>query len=175
MQKDTIVLHHTANPNPKHQAQIVIAQHLKEPKIKQAGAYHYVIEKDGTVARLHPEEFIGNHAGNWAVNLRSIGVCLAGNFVTQSPTPDQIISLGKLLTEMQNRWGIPDKNIKLHKEVRLNPTACPGIDLRAIYLAERRKRSELRYKDYTTEYEKASGPRKKLLLRILWRFAKALS
>lgn len=173
--KDMIVLHHTANPNPKHQAQMVAAQHLKEPRIRQAGAYHYVIEKDGTVAKLHTEEFIGNHAGNWAVNLRSIGVCLAGNFVIEKPTLEQLRSFRKLLTDIQNRWGIPDKNIKLHSEVRLQPTACPCIDLRAVYFDERRKFLDFRYKDFTKAHAEATGPRKRLLLRILWRFAKALS
>lgn len=167
--KDTLVYHHSANPSAKHQAQQIVAQHLKEPTIKQAGAYHYVIESDGLVVQLHEETFIGYHAGNWRYNPRSIGICLAGDFTKHQPTASQLTSLTKLTMELQTRWGIPDQNIKLHKEVRLNPTACPGIDLRALYIEQRRTMLEMKLRQMEHALPRQKELRRNVLTRAIER------
>lgn len=133
--KDTIVLHHTANPSAKDQLSGVINLHLH--KFGQRGAYHYFIEASGFVTQLHDESFVAYHSGKWVVNLRSIGICLAGDFTKHEPTEAQILSLTLLISEIQHRWGIPDVNIKLHREIK--QTACPGVDLRQLAFNKRKK------------------------------------
>lgn len=167
--KDIALLHHSANPSNKHQAKQIIAQHLKEPTIRQAGAYHYVIEFDGLIVQLHPEEFIGYHAGNWKYNPRSIGICLAGDFTKHPVRPAQLDALTRLLSEIQSRWGIPDTNIKLHKEVRLNPTACPGVDLRSMYFAHRAKLLKTKIKVLQQATKRVKGPRLARIISLLTR------
>jgi N-acetyl-anhydromuramyl-L-alanine amidase AmpD len=167
--KNTIVYHHTGNPAQKFQTDSVIAQHLRESKIRQAGAYHYIIEFDGTIVQLHNEDFIGNHAGNWAVNLISIAICLAGDFTKMKPNEAQLKSMTNLTLSLQTRWGIPDSNIKLHREVRLNPTACPGTDLRALYIERRQKGKEMKIVQLQHAEKRAKGQRLLLIQRTLAR------
>lgn len=167
--KTTVVLHHSAIAFNRSQRQEIIRGHLNNPKIKQAGAYHYVIERvpDGQIEQLHDEGFVGYHAGNNAVNPISIGICLAGDFTQQSPTEAQIDSLFHLLQGIQQRWGIPDERIFLHREVRLLPTACPGIDLRAIYFARREKDREKKIGLLQAALNRAKGSRLLRIKRVL--------
>lgn len=167
--KTSIVLHHSANPSQKPQSDSIIAQHLREPRIRQPGAYHYVLEVLGDIVQLHEEDYIGYHAGNWATNVKSIGICLAGNFVTHQPTEAQLQSLAKLTMDIQARWGIPDSNIYLHREVRLSPTACPGIDLRALYFAKREELLKTRVTRLQRAEKHAKGQRLKRIQSILAR------
>lgn len=165
----TVVLHHSANPNDRPQAEEIKRQHERNPNIRQSGAYHFVIERnpDGALVVLHDEQFIGNHAGNFKVNNVSLGICLAGDFSQQNPTPAQIETLFHLLLDLQRRYGIQDDGIKLHREVRLKPTACPCVDLREIYFARRTKDTQERKDRLERALQFAQGERRKKILRIL--------
>lgn len=99
-------------------------------------SYHFIIDNVGDIYQCLPEDEIGYHAGNLAVNKNSIAVCVQGNFEIQQPTKAQI----KALTEFcdwifTKRPDIPKlvrSGLKGHREVRLNPTACPGRNLFSI-------------------------------------------
>lgn len=167
--KDTIVLHHTDNPSAKPQAKGVIALHLQ--KFGQRGAYHYLIEITGEVVQFHDEEFIGYHAGHWATNIRSVGICLAGDFTRHQPTDIQVLALTQLMSAVQNRWGIPDSRVKLHREIKA--TACPGTDLRQLAFARRKKLLE--GKALRIKREMVREPeRKNRLTMVLARILKAI-
>jgi N-acetyl-anhydromuramyl-L-alanine amidase AmpD len=169
MTKDMVVLHHSAIPFNRSQVIEIKRSHLNNSKIKQPIAYHYLIERvpDGQIVQCHEEEYIGHHAGNDKVNVRSIGVCVCGDFTWQLPTDEQIRSLARLLREIQLRWGIPDENIKLHSQVRLSPTACPAIDLREFYFAQRQKDLALRLERLQAAKNRATGQRLVKITRIL--------
>jgi N-acetylmuramoyl-L-alanine amidase len=124
---DEIILHHTALNTERHQFQEIYAMHIKR---WGRGAYHWFIERDGTVIAGVPEEKIGYHAGEH--NPQSIGICLAGDLRYQKPTDSQIVSMCQVVRDVQARYGIPDQRIFLHKEVR--PTSCPVINLRSYIL-----------------------------------------
>lgn len=167
--KDTLVYHHTANPSGKYQVESVIQQHLV--KFGQRGAYTYFIEQSGLIVQLHEDDFIGHHAGNWLINVRSIGICLAGDFTKQKPTEAQILSLTLLTGELQHRWGIQDDRIKHHSEIK--PTACPGTDLRALVFVRRTKLLEGKALRIRREIDRE--PQRKYRLKIiLARILKAL-
>ena len=87
--------------------------------------YHRVIGKDWTFTDTNLEE-IKPHAGNAPVNLISIAVCMAGNFVNDTPTAYQREQLKQTLNELMAKYSLKRDSIKLHREVRLKPTACPG-------------------------------------------------
>lgn len=79
------------------------------------------------------------HAGNYPVNLESIAVCMVGNFVVDDLKDYQKKQLTATLKEWGQKYNIKRANIKLHREVRLEPTACPGKidqDLISILLQE---------------------------------------
>jgi len=128
MAKTAIVLHHSDILNTYPQAERIIKTHLNNPKIKQSSAYHYLIERNGEIVQFHDEEFIGYHSGNWLMNVRSIGICLGGDFTREKPTESQIFTLVGLVTDIQRRWGIPLSQIFHHRDVKA--TLCPAYDLR---------------------------------------------
>ncbi|MCR4290417.1 MAG: peptidoglycan recognition protein family protein [Candidatus Scalindua sp.] len=82
-------------------------------------AYHWLIRQDGTVERLLEDHHIGWHAGNWAVNCASIGICLAGNYSTKRPTFSMLESIKKILNSYSRVKVIPHCAIK-------KQTKCPG-------------------------------------------------
>lgn len=128
--KKYIVLHHSAIADELPQAERVKQEHLQ--KFGQAGSYHYFIERSGALVQFHDEEFLAYHAGNWLMNMQSIGICLAGDLRPgiQEPTAAQLDTLNGLVSDIERRRNILADGIYLHKEVRDSPTACPGRDLR---------------------------------------------
>ena len=67
-------------------------------------------------------------------NRTSIGICLVGDFNEARPTREQMKSLQGLVRFLQAYCGIPEENIRLHRDVR--DTDCPG---RRFPLGELRK------------------------------------
>ncbi|MBZ4369940.1 N-acetylmuramoyl-L-alanine amidase, partial [Mycobacterium tuberculosis] len=57
--------------------------------------YHYVIEKSGNLLTARRESEIGAHT--IGQNESSIGICLVGNFDVETPTQQQIATLGDML------------------------------------------------------------------------------
>lgn len=169
--KDTIVLHHSDIPGPQRQADRIRKDHLQ--KFGQAGSYHYLIEPDSFIVQFRPEDSVGHHSGNWFTNIRSIGICLAGDFTKESPSHAQLQALESLLTDIQVRRGIPDSRIFLHREIK--STACPVIDLR---LPIQKIRSDQRAKKIgklQRAEETATGSRKNRLTKVLSRLLGGLN
>lgn len=174
--KDTLVLHHTDISGPDNQYDEVFSYHHRGAGGKwPAGngiSYHYFIEKSGLVLQGRPEESIGYHAGNWIMNVRSIAICLAGNFTREQPTEKQVSSLTRLTTELQRKWGIPDVRILLHREIK--QTACPGIDLRPLIFERRETELRQRIAVVNRAVTRTVGPRKQMLIRLLQRLVSLL-
>lgn len=175
---DRIVLHHTAASRKiSPQVDSVIANHLK--RLGQRGAYHFLIEPNATVVRLRPEDEIGYHAGNWFVNTRSIGICLAGDFTKEKPSKEQLDVLEKVTAEIQQKYGIADEMIYNHREIK--STACPGIDLRRLIIELRATRMprivlspEAQLKSLERGANRSEGRVKELLLAGIERLKKRL-
>jgi LysM repeat protein len=89
-------------------------------------AYHYVIEKDGTIKQCHNPNVKSYHAGNH--NGYSIGVCLTGDFRIgkQKPTQEQMDSLYLLIKEL--RIEVPSvKTVCKHQDLKgYEWKNCPG-------------------------------------------------
>ena len=118
----TIVLHHSVTDQQNDQVKtmgIIKGSH------SGVSPYHVVIGKDWIYTDPSQLE-IKFHAGNYPVNLESVAVCMVGNFVNDTLTAYQNEQLKKTLNQWMQKYSIIRQGIKLHREVRLQPTACPG-------------------------------------------------
>jgi hypothetical protein len=72
------------------------------------------------------QQIQGAHAGHglYEYNDHWVGICLVGDFNETRPTPKQMKSLKTLVRFLQSYCGMPDENIRMHRDVR--ETDCPG-------------------------------------------------
>lgn len=128
-----IIIHHSATENGN--AAIFDKWHRESNQWDGIG-YDFVIgngtdSSDGQVEVTFRwrQQLIGAHCktpNNWA-NENAVGICLVGNFNHTSPTPRQIQSLAKLISFLQNRYGIPKSRIYGHNTTPgAKITDCPG-------------------------------------------------
>ena len=106
-------------------------------------AYHFYITTEGCVYAGRPIDAIGQHtsAPSEAAqpNYTSIGICLGGNFETDSlgPPLNQRIALRNLLVMLREQYNIGPGNILFHRDFNARPgrvsdslgitgTVCPG-------------------------------------------------
>lgn len=177
MPKTAIVLHHTDDPSDEPQYEKVWAYHDsgaggKWPK-GHGIQYPHFIGKDGTWISQDDDKTTW-HAGNKEMNEQGIGVCLAGDFTQERPTPAQIDTLVRVVTDIQTRYGIPDSRIFLHREVRDKPTECPGVDLRALLIVRRGEMLRGRLPTLLEALQRVTGPRKIRLQRLVDRLRRLI-
>jgi N-acetyl-anhydromuramyl-L-alanine amidase AmpD len=90
---------------------------------------HYIVGRDGEVARSVPENEIAVHAVGR--NERSIGIELINAGDGREPYPEaQIEALVKLIKGIQQRWRIPLAEIKGHEDVDRSTFPCGGQQAR---------------------------------------------
>jgi len=94
--------------------------------------YHYLIDRDGSVATGRPLEEVGAHVSGH--NTNSIGVCIVGGFGSNADdnpennfTQAQLDSLYELVSELSQRF--PNAKVRGHNEVANK--ACPGFNVKA--------------------------------------------
>jgi N-acetylmuramoyl-L-alanine amidase len=121
---NNIVIHHTASPGHTTDMAKVTGWH-KERGFKTIG-YHYFIPVTGEALVGRPISQIGAHVAG--KNNDSIGICLAGNFEVEQPTPAQLGSLEILLINLFEQF--PEAKLIGHCDIGI--TLCPGKSLRKI-------------------------------------------
>lgn len=146
---DTVVVHHTSSGGPMDLARLnaIHLLNLYVPKYHNPGpdfeiiggtpiysghadqagrqvfyGYHWLIREDGSRERLLPDEAIGWHAGDWAVNTRSVAICFDGDFETGRPSLKALESAADLVA--QGYAGVESAKILGHNAIV--PTVCPG-------------------------------------------------
>ena len=132
---DTIVVHHTDN-----NASIKENERRETGRSFAAIAYHFFIEKDGTIYEGRPLEIMGSHAGegntpgptndpDWG----AIGIAVQGDYhhaddwiSSDDPPREQLQSLEKLVIALLSIY--PIRHLLMHREVprKGNATVCPG-------------------------------------------------
>ncbi len=125
---DMLVLHYTGMQT----GEAALAR-LRDP---DAGvSAHYLVEEDGRVFQLVPEEHRAWHAGRgvWRgeddVNAASIGIEVVnpGHEFGYRPFPEaQIAALTALVAAVRDRWTIPDNRIIAHSDLAPDRKADPG-------------------------------------------------
>jgi N-acetylmuramoyl-L-alanine amidase len=125
---DMIILHYTGMPTGEE----ALAR-LRDPLAKVSA--HYLVEEDGRVFRLVPEERRAWHAGRswWRgetdCNSASIGIEIVnpGREFGYRPFPDaQIEAVIGLLDAVRGRWTIPNARILGHSDVAPGRKDDPG-------------------------------------------------
>ena len=125
---DMIILHYTGMPS----GEAALAR-LRDPAARVSA--HYLIEEDGRIFLLAPEERRAWHAGVsfWKgernLNGVSIGIELVnpGHDWGYRPFPDaQIETLLELLDGIRGRWSVPDARILAHSDVAPDRKLDPG-------------------------------------------------
>jgi N-acetylmuramoyl-L-alanine amidase len=125
---DMIVLHYTGMRTGEE----ALAR-LRDPQAKVSS--HYVVEEDGRVFRLVPEERRAWHAGAsfWKgerdVNTASVGVEIVnpGHEFGYRPFPDaQIASVIELVADIRTRWMVEDDRIVGHSDIAPDRKEDPG-------------------------------------------------
>jgi N-acetylmuramoyl-L-alanine amidase len=125
---DMVVLHYTGMPTGPE-----ALDRLRDPEAKVSS--HYLVEEDGRVFRLVPEERRAWHAGvsSWKgqtdINGRSIGIEIVnpGHEFGYRAFPDaQVAAVIALLDEIRQRWDISDDRIVGHSDIAPNRKEDPG-------------------------------------------------
>jgi N-acetyl-anhydromuramyl-L-alanine amidase AmpD len=101
-------------------------------------AYHYTIERSGTIYKCNYHWDIVWHAGSNRMNKKSLGICILGDFSgpdhegKEKPTKAQLKALIELTDHLMvsNIWDIQEKNVIGHCEVKSGrKKSCPGTDI----------------------------------------------
>jgi N-acetyl-anhydromuramyl-L-alanine amidase AmpD len=149
-----ITVHHSGEVNDMNSEQEIIT-HLRnvqasQCRTKAAGglgagdlAYHFIIDRNGETWEGRSLDYQGAHAGNSLANRGNIGVCVLGSFNVQYPNERQKDSLKALLRRLTQRYGLTEREIYTHREIRayygLAATECPGSHLQSVVDAMRRE------------------------------------
>ena len=125
---DMIVLHYTGMPT----GESALAK-MCDPEAKVSA--HYMVEEDGRIFSLVPEERRAWHAGKsfWKgetnINAVSVGIEIVnpGHEFGYREFPDaQIEALADLIADVRSRWQIPDARILGHSDVAPDRKEDPG-------------------------------------------------
>lgn len=88
-------------------------------------AYNAIIDQFGNIGVARSFDDMGYHASNIKVNRKSIGVCLIGNFDSETPTEAQYEALEKYVIETKKK--IPTlKKVSAHRHYARK--TCPGTN-----------------------------------------------
>jgi len=125
---DMLVLHYTGMQT----GEAALAR-LRDPDAKVSS--HYLVEEDGRIFRLVPEERRAWHAGRgvWQgeddCNAASIGIEIVnpGHAFGYRGFPEaQVAALIALIGDIRSRWSIPDNRIIAHSDLAPDRKEDPG-------------------------------------------------
>ncbi|WP_334163900.1 N-acetylmuramoyl-L-alanine amidase [Phenylobacterium sp.] len=125
---DLLVLHYTGMPTGPE-----ALDRLRDPEARVSS--HYLVEEDGRIFRLVPEERRAWHAGVsfWkgqsGLNATSIGIEIVnpGHEFGYRPFPDaQIAAVIALVADIRTRWMIEDGRIVGHSDIAPDRKIDPG-------------------------------------------------
>jgi N-acetylmuramoyl-L-alanine amidase len=125
-----IIVHATGGPSCKS-GTVVFSPAGELDRLKMfferstAVSIHYIVDRNGAIAKSVPEDEIAFHAINH--NDRSIGIELINAGDGREPfPPEQINALATLIQGIQKRWRIPLADVKGHDEVDTTTFRCGG-------------------------------------------------
>ncbi len=140
---DTIVIHHTSNPEglskdrlsaiellrlyapayaKRTKREPIYSDHIRDGK-QVFWPYHWMIRADGTSERLLDDDEIGWQAGNWDINCRSIAICIDDDHQYSVPDKKELKIIADLIRSQYSQ--VSKDRIFGHCEI--NPkTTCPS-------------------------------------------------
>jgi len=129
-----ICIHHSATPQDWGQTKfldIIGRSHRDRGLLAGQGfvAYHLCIGHNWT-AITRPEDSVGYHANNYAVNLTSYAVCVVGNFQADNLNSYQKNRLEGEIRRLKAQY--PHAKVIGHRDA--SNTACPGRNIPPEYI-----------------------------------------
>lgn len=91
--------------------------------------YHYLIDKDGVIHNLHPEEQFSN--GVKGYNMQTINVCYIGGLKVDDRTDAQKAIMLGLLKDLKGRY--PNALIQGHRDFPNVNKSCPRFNAKEEY------------------------------------------
>lgn len=115
-----VVVHYTGAKGNAHENLVYFSRN------RCGASAHYFIGKGGDVRQSVRESDTAWHAGNWGMNLMSVGieVCSAGEDFTEA----QVASLASLVGDLMRRYGIPASGVIRHYDVTGKHCPAPYVD-----------------------------------------------
>ena len=120
-----IAIHHSATTSGSAEA---FARYHVNQLDWPGVAYHYVINKDGSIDLCHDPEVVSYHVGN--SNGRALGICMVGDFRTQTlDTPQRNAAL-ELVKKLINDFNLTVDDVWGHIEFPgYSWKPCPSINM----------------------------------------------
>lgn len=120
------IIHHTvggATMDPLRYARIVADLHWNE--WRRPGGYNFLQTTDGRVLEMCGWPHVGAHSGTHFWNRHGWGLAFQGDFRNVEPSDSMLSSASELIAEAPREQ-------MTHREVRPEPTTCPGGALVAL-------------------------------------------
>ncbi len=115
-----VIIHHTATPPA------VTVQRIAEFQVKNKDlpgiTYHFCITADGAAYQTQPLDVTAAHAGQDSRD--SVGVCLVGNFMEQTPPQAQLAATASVLAQLLKVLNLATEQVVGYSEI-IN-TQSPG-------------------------------------------------
>ncbi|MFZ1250291.1 MAG: peptidoglycan recognition family protein [Candidatus Microsaccharimonas sp.] len=117
--------------NSKKQHQPIYSGHFDENGNQVFYGYHWKVQQDGSIQRLLADSAIGWHASNWAVNVRSVGICIDDDLENKNPTDEALEAVATILKKHYPYLPPTNQAVVGHNEAsemdgRPATTVCPG-------------------------------------------------
>ena len=124
-----LVVHHSASAKSSTTKEDIEQWH-EERGFTEIG-YHKVIEAYGVKKDGRSEDKAGAHAKG--ANSDSLGVCVCGNFESETPDTQQLEALTEVLTQWCKDHSLDETKIYGHYNVPggTTTTSCPGQNLKS--------------------------------------------
>lgn len=88
---------------------------------------HYIIDRDGLLYQMVDEKDTAYHAGDFPINLRSIGIEHVGGPAYDGFTDEQYATSHDLVSELAERFGFLVSSFTVFGHRDVVPTQCPGV------------------------------------------------
>lgn len=128
---DKITIHHGGEFFPEDKDMIKYLRNLQSWSRREKKwidiPYHFMIDLKGNIYETRPINYPGDTNTDYDVRGHAL-ICVVGNYEEQKINHSQLNSLVNLVSFLQNKYKVSDKDIRGHKDYTTQ-TVCPGKDL----------------------------------------------